>query len=217
MLSIIIAEDHPVTREGLRSLLEHRMECSIVASTGDGLRVCPLLEEHTADVLILDLDLPGLNGLDVLRKIQPMDLPTRVLVFSAREHPFYLQKARRLGASGYVLKGEPVETVVEAAQAAARGDTHFTDETLAVSGQPATGPDPQEALTEREREVLQLTAEGYTCAEIGERLGISPRTAEKHRERLREKLQAKNVVELASYVYRRGLLPGHTGRTEPLS
>lgn len=210
MFSTVLAEDHAVTRTGLRFLLNRRLACEIVAETGDGLRACSFVEAYQPDLLILDLDLPSLNGLDVLRRIESRSLSPRVVVFTAYESEVFVREARRLGAAGYVLKREPVAELIAAVRAAMRGDTHFSEDasTTEGTGEGLRDEDGRlELLTQREREVLQLTAEAYTCSEIAGRLEISTRTVEKHRQRAREKLCVRNAVELATYVYRRGLLP----------
>jgi DNA-binding NarL/FixJ family response regulator len=210
VFSTVLAEDHAVTRTGLRFLLHQRLACEIVAETGDGLRACSLLETYQPDLLILDLDLPGLNGLDVLRRIESRSLSPEVIVFTAYESDAFVQEARRLGAAGYVLKREPASELITAVQSAMRGDTHFSKEVSTTDDARDNARErggQLELLTQREREVLQLTAEAYTCSEIAGRLEISTRTVEKHRQRAREKLCVRNAVELATYVYRRGLLP----------
>jgi DNA-binding NarL/FixJ family response regulator len=211
LASTVIAEDHDLTRQGIRSLLENRLDASVVETTGDGLEAFPLVEEHEPDLLILDLGLPHLNGLEVLRKIQKKDYDVRVVVLSMHGGETYVRKAFELGAAGYVLKGAPLEELLNAIRVAISGDRYISgglSEDLLDSVQsPDTLSDRYETLTEREREVLQLTAEGYSGPEIGERLHISSRTVEKHRENLQAKLELRNVVEMAAYAYQRRLIP----------
>lgn len=212
LLSAIIAEDHDLTRKGICSLLEDRLEARVDATTGDGLEVFPLVEEHDPDLLILDLGLPHLNGLDVLRKIQRKSLSVRTVVLSMHADDAHVSKAFELGASAYVLKGAPFDELLEAIRAVAAGDKYLssglsTDLIAPVRTAEERVEDRYERLTDREREVLQLTAEGYTSEEIGEHLYISPRTAEKHRENLRSKLELRNAREMAVYAHQRGLIP----------
>lgn len=210
LISALIVEDHDVTRQGLRHLLEDQLEARVVGTTGDGLEAISMLEEHVPDLLVLDLGLPGLNGLDILRRIRSLDLPTKVVVLSMHGEDSYVTEAFQLGAKGYVLKGSPLSELTEAIQSIIRGEKYVSSdlsEDLITSG-PAesTVEDRYHTLTDREREVLQLTAEGNTSREIGERLGISHRTVEKHRENIQAKLELRNTVEMAAYAHQRGLL-----------
>jgi len=210
--STVIVEDHDLTRQGIRSLLENRLNATVVAMTGDGLEAFPLVQEYEPDLLVLDLGLPHLNGLEVLRKIQKKDLSVRVVVLSMHGEETYVRKAFELGAASYVLKGAPLEEIVSAVRVAVSGDRYISqglsEEWLdSVQSAADASVDRYEILTEREREVLQLTAEGYTGPEIGNRLHISPRTVEKHRENLQAKLELRNVVEMAAYAHQRGLIP----------
>lgn len=211
LLSALIVEDHDVTRQGLKSLLENRLEARVAATTGDGLDAVPLLEEHEPDLLILDLGLPSLNGLDILHKIQQLDPPTEIVVLSMHGEDSYVGEAFQLGASGYVLKGSPLSELIEAIKAVMRGEKYLSsdlsEDLLESVEQPADEPvDRYQTLTDREREVLQLTAEGYTSREIGENLCISHRTVEKHRENIQAKLELRNAVEMTAYAHQRGLL-----------
>jgi len=219
LISALIAEDHDVTRQGLRGLLTNQLEARVDATTGDGLDVVPLVEEHEPDLLVLDLGLPHLNGLDILRRIETLSVPLKVVVLSMHGEDAYVSEAFRLGASGYVLKGSPLSELTEAIRTVMKGQTYLSsdlsDELLEPdfsSGQETQ--DRYQTLTEREREVLHLTAEGYTSREIGEKLYISHRTVEKHRENIQAKLELRNSVEMATYAHRRGLFPGPSSLAE---
>jgi DNA-binding NarL/FixJ family response regulator len=210
LASVLIVEDHDVTRQGLQHLLEDQLEARVVATTGDGLEAIPLLEEHEPDLLILDLGLPSLNGLDLLRKIRQLGLSTLVVVLSMHSDDSYVSEAFQLGAKGYVLKGSPLNELVEAIRAAMAGrkyvSSDLSEELIRPEKDAETVTDRYETLTPREREVLQLTAEGHTSREIGDRLEISHRTVEKHRENIQTKLELRNTVEMAAYAHQRGLL-----------
>jgi DNA-binding NarL/FixJ family response regulator len=212
LVSALIAEDHDLTREGIRSLLEDRLEARVVATTGDGLEVLPLLNEHEPDLLVLDLGLPHLTGLEILRAIQERGLSVQIVVLSMHAEDAYVSDAFDLGVSAYVLKGDSTDEVVAAIRAAVAGDRYLSsglsEEVLASTRSAEGGAgDRYERLTGREREVLQLTAEGYTSKEIGERLYISHRTVDKHREHIRDKLGLDSSVQMAAYAHRRGLIP----------
>ncbi|MEF8796036.1 MAG: response regulator transcription factor [Salinivenus sp.] len=209
LATALIVEDHDVTRQGLKALLENQMGARIVGTTGDGLEATRLLEEHEPDLLVLDLGLPSLNGLDVLRKIQGLDLTTKIVVLSMHGDDVYVTEAFHLGAQGYVLKGSPLDELTEAIRTVMSGGKYvssdLSEDLIAGEHTPGQVRDRYDSLTEREREVLQLTAEGNTSREIGDRLDISHRTVEKHRENIQTKLELRNAVEMAAYVHRRGL------------
>ena len=211
-LSIIVAEDHAITRQGLQAVLETRLDARVVAETGDGLDVVPLVEAHAPDVLILDLALPGLNGLDVLRRVERGHAGTEVVVLSMHSADSYVVRALHSGASAYVLKGAPTDELIDAVHAVRRGEVYLSS-SLPEALRSASVEDVSDAggryemLTDREREVLQLIAEGYTSQEIGERLFISRRTVDKHRENLMAKLELHNHTELVRFALQRGLIP----------
>jgi DNA-binding NarL/FixJ family response regulator len=210
LISALIVEDHDVTRQGLQHLLENQLEARVVDTTGDGLEAISLLEEHEPDLLVLDLGLPGLNGLDILRRIRSLDLATKVVVLSMHGEDSYVTEAFQLGAKGYVLKGSPLSELTDAIRAAMTGEKYvssdLSEDLITADSTGSTVEDRYQTLTDREREVLQLTAEGNTSREIGERLGISHRTVEKHRENIQAKLELRNTVEMAAYAHQRGLL-----------
>ncbi|ACY49315.1 response regulator [Rhodothermus marinus] len=205
----IIVEDHPIVRQGLRTLLE-RQGCQVVAETGDGLEALQLIETHQPRLLLLDLSLKGLNGLEVLRQARRRARSMRVLVLSMYDDDAYVVEALRGGAMAYVLKGSPVEELVQALEALYQGRRYLSaplsERLLAQAEAPQDLRDPYETLTDRERQILHLTAEGYTSREIAERLFISPRTVEKHRENLMAKLDIHSQAELIHYAVQRGLV-----------
>jgi len=211
MLSALIVEDHDVTRQGLRSLLEEQLEARVVGTTGDGLEAIPLLKEHEPNLLILDLGLPSLNGLDILSRIERLDLTTKVVVLSMHGEDSYVSEAFAFGASAYVLKGSPLEELMNAIQAVMRGEKYLSEELSEDLIDPVKHAQNQpfdryQTLTDREREVLQLTARGDTSREIGEKLGISHRTVEKHRENIQSKLELRNAVEMTAYAHQHDLI-----------
>lgn len=210
LLSALIVEDHDVTRQGLQHLLENQLDARVVATTGDGLEAISLLKEHNPDLLVLDLGLPSLNGLDILRKVEQLDIPTKVIVLSMHGEDSYVTEAFGCGADGYVLKGSPLRELTEGIQTIMRGEKYvssdLSEDLMRAEHADGENQDRFETLTDREREVLQLTAEGNTSREIGERLDISHRTVEKHRENIQSKLELRNSVEMAAYAHQRGLI-----------
>lgn len=208
LLSALIAEDHDVTREGLRTLLEGQLDARVAAATRNGLDVIPLVEEHAPDLIVLDLGLPHLNGLDILRRLQKKDHHMHVVVLSMYGESTYVQDALRLGADAYVLKGSSLGELKTAIHTVMKGGQYLSSTLPDDLADLPTGSssDDNDSLTNREREVLQLTAEGYTNREIGDKLHISHRTAEKHRENIQKKLNLRNAVEMAAYAHKHGLL-----------
>jgi two-component system, NarL family, response regulator NreC len=212
-ISIALADDHPVVRRGLRALLEAEPDFSIVGEASDGLETIPLVERRKPDVLVLDLMMPGLNGLEALRILRERAPETRVVAFSMHGNKAFIAEALKSGATGYVLKGCPEDNVIRAVRDAAAGKRFLSPPVSAIVidayiEQTKAEPfDPHETLTAREREVLQLAAEGNTSSEIAARLHISHRTVENHRARLMQKLGLQNQTELVRYALQRGILP----------
>jgi DNA-binding NarL/FixJ family response regulator len=212
-ISIILADDHPVVRRGMQTLLKAEPDFSVIGETGDGLESARLVENLQPDVLILDLMMPGLSGLEALRIIRQRSPRTRVVVLSMHSNNAFVAEALKNGATGYVLKGSDEENLVLAVREAAAGRRFLSPPVTEraidayIEQARAAALDPHETLTAREREVLQLAAEGKTGAEIAARLHISQRTVENHRANLMRKLGLKNQSELVRHAVRRGLIP----------
>ncbi len=211
-IRIVLADDHAVVRLGLRALLEAEPDFELVGEAADGLQVAPLVERLHPDVLLLDLMLPGLSGLEVIQRIGRGLPETRVVVLSLYANEAYVVEALRHGALGYVLKGSPATDLVHAVREVAAGRRYLSPplsehavESYALRANTAA-LDPYETLTAREREVLHLAAEGHTSGEIAKRLFISPRTVETHRSNLMRKLGLLSQTDLVRFALRRGLL-----------
>ena len=212
-LSIVLADDHPLVRRGMRSLLESEPGFAIVGEAGDGLETVRIVERLQPDVLVLDIAMPGLNGLEALRIVRQRAPGTRVVVLSMHGSTAFVAAALGSGASAYVLKGGEEENLVRAVRAAAEGKRFLgpplTERAIDAYIELAktTELDPHETLTAREREVLQLTAEGKTSSEAAGRLHISPRTVETHRASIMRILGLKSQSDVVRYAVRRGLIP----------
>ena len=212
-ITIVLTDDHPVVRRGMRALLEAEPGFSVIGEAGDGLEAVRLAERLRPDVLVLDLMMPGLSGLEVLRVVRQRSPGTRVVVLSMHSNNAFVVTALRDGATGYVLKGSEEAHLLDAVREAVAGRRHLspplTERALdAYIDQMRSAPlDPHDTLTAREREVLQLAAEGRTGQEIGARLHVSPRTVENHRANLMRKLGLKNQSDLVRYAVRRGIIP----------
>lgn len=212
-VSLILADDHPVVRKGLRALLEAESDFRIAGEASDGREALKLVEQERPDVLIVDLMMPGLGGLEVVRQVRHRSPQTRIIVLSMHANEAYVLEALKNGAAGYVLKDESHAALVSAVQAVSAGRRYISPPLservmeIFLNKTEASAGDPYETLTDREREVLHLAAEGRTSAEIGDRLFISPRTVESHRAHLMQKLGLKTQSELIRFALRRGILP----------
>jgi DNA-binding NarL/FixJ family response regulator len=221
MTRIVLADDHPIVRQGLRSLLEKEPSYSVVGEVSDGLKVADLVEETKADVLVLDILMPGLGGLDVVREVVRRTPKTRIVVLSMHSSEAFVLRALRNGASAYVLKdSSPTELVLAVRQVQAGGrslSSRLSERAIEsyIDRADRGAVDIYETLTTREREVLHLAAEGLSNPAIGDRLHISPRTAELHRAHIMQKLGLRNRTELIAYALRRGLIPSEAAGAEP--
>ena len=213
MVNIVLADDHPVVRRGLRVLIEAEPDLRLVGEAQDGLEGVQLVERLKPDVLILDLMMPGLNGLEVARQVAQCSPKTRVVILSMHVNEAYVLEALRSGASGYVLKDASAAELIRAVREVFSGRRYLSpplSETAVdayLQKAEEAGQDSYGALTDREREVLHLAADGLSNAEVAARLFISPRTVEIHRGNLMRKLGLKGQVDLIRYALRRGILP----------
>jgi DNA-binding NarL/FixJ family response regulator len=210
-IRVLVADDHTLVRAGIRSLLAKLENVEVVGEAGDGQEALRLAEELGPDVVLLDVGMPGLNGLDVAARLATLDASMRVLILSMHTSEEYVLRALRAGCAGYLLKGSAVAELEIAVRAIARGETylspavskHVMDDYVRRTGGAA---DPINALTPRQREVLQLVAEGHTSKEIAERLGLSFKTIEAHRAEIMERLGLRDVAGLVRFAVRVGLV-----------
>ena len=213
MINIVLAEDHKIVRQGLTSLLNKEKDFEVVAEASDGRKTVDLVVEFEPDILVLDWMLPGLNGLEVLRRVKSTGLQTVVVILSMHADESYVRSAFKEGAKGYVLKESSAAHLVEAVRTALSGKTYLcppiSEAMMAdYSERIDTGKlDPYQTLTSREREILQLVAEGFTSQQIANELKISPRTVETHRANVMQKLKLDSVSDLTRYALRKGLIP----------
>jgi DNA-binding NarL/FixJ family response regulator len=210
--TIVLADDHQVVRQGLKALLDAEPDLRVVGEAGDGLQAIRRVELTSPKVLVLDLMMPGLNGLDVIPQVKKCSPHTQVVILSMYSNEAYVLEALSSGASGYVLKDSSSTDLVQAVREAAAG-RRFLSPPLSERGiemyqqrAKAAALDRYETLTTREKEVLHLAAEGKTSVEIAARLGISGRTAETHRSNLMHKLDLHTQAELIRFALRRGLI-----------
>jgi DNA-binding NarL/FixJ family response regulator len=211
-ISIVLADDHVVVSEGLRMLLDGEPGFSVVGVAKDGLEALRLVEKLLPRILLVDLAMPNLNGLEVARQVIKRHPQVRVIVLSMHANEAYVLEAFRNGVSGYVLKDASFDEVIKSIREVAAGrrflSAAFSRERIDSYLQKADSAalDPYESLTSREREILQMTAESQSSASIGRRLYISPRTVEIHRQNAMRKLGLKSQSELIRYALKKGIL-----------
>ena len=211
-ITIVLADDHEVVRKGLRALLEAEPDLQVIGEASDGIQAKELTESLKPRVLVLDLMMPGLGGLDVTLQIAKQSPKTRVVILSMHSSEAYLLEALRNGASAYVIKGAAAPELVQAVREAAANRRYlsppFSNESIEAYLQKAqnAGGDLYETLTPREREILHLAVEGLTSTEMAARLRISHRTAETHRANVLRKLGLHGQTELIHYAIQRGIV-----------
>ncbi len=213
MTSLVLIDDHPMVRSGLRATLGAELDWQVIGEAADGVAGLALALRLCPDVLVVDLQMPGLNGLEVLRQVRVGTPTTRVIIFSMHAEDTYVHEALEAGASGYVLKDADAVDLVHAIRMALRGGRYLspalTERTISAYLHQSAAEqrvDWAEMLTARERQVLVLAAQGFGNTEIGDRLAMSPRTAETHRTNLLRKLGLKSQADLVHFARERGLL-----------
>ena len=208
-IKILIADDHAVVAEGLKHLVEAQSDLRVVATVGDGREAVRVAKETEPDVVLMDLSMPELNGADATRAIIDARPECRVIVLSMYAEREYVRRALKAGATGYVVKRSAAKELVEAIRAVQSGQRYLSPRVADVVIDDYAGDgkaDLLEKLSTREREVLQLLAEGRTGSEIAQRLALSQKTVETYRARLVEKLGIRDVAGLVKFAIQRGLV-----------
>lgn len=211
MTTIVLADDHPIVRQGLGALLKAEPDLEVIGEASDGLEASQVTERLRPNVLVLDIHMPFLSGLEVARQVRRRSPGTRIVILSMYANETYVLEALQAGAVAYVLKEATAQELVRAVRDAAVGRRYLspplTERAIEayVERARATCDDPYEKLTDREREVLQLVAQGCTSASIAELLCVGRRTVETHRANLMRKLGLRNQAELIRYAIRRGI------------
>ncbi|MCW3104775.1 MAG: DNA-binding response regulator [Bacteroidetes bacterium] len=209
MIRIIIVEDHDILREGLRSLLGDEPAIRIVADAPNGKVLLDYLETTPADVILMGINMPVMNGVEATRIVSEEYSHIKVLVLSMLDHPSYVEQAMQAGAKGYLLKNSGKEELVHAIREVAAGNQYISkriSEAHASADSPVPKISPQVKLTKREMQILELLAEGFTNREIAEKIFLSKRTVESHRKKLLEKTNCKNSSALIKYAIYKGIL-----------
>jgi DNA-binding NarL/FixJ family response regulator len=209
---ILLADDHALVRAGIRVLLQSLPGMEVIGETGNGLDALERVRREQPDAILLDITLPGLNGLDVAARIGKLGLPTRVLMLSMHASPEYAARAFAAGAAGYLNKDSAFDELAAALDAVLAGRRYLCralDPTLVVefSRRAGNGESELELLTPRQRQILQLVTEGQSTRQIAERLNLSVKTIETHRAQLMQRLGIFDLPGLVRFALRNGLLP----------
>lgn len=208
---ILLVDDHELVRRGIRSLLEAEDDFEICAEAADGRQAIDLVQEMTPDVVVMDIGMPGMNGIEATRRIRKTARRTEVLALSLHESEHYAREVLAAGARGYVFKSDAAQEVVQAVRSI-RGKKRYLTKRLAENAErlglleKKPGTPEGTSLTRREREVMQLVAEGHSNRSISDLLKISIKTTETHRARIMRKLGLKSVAELVRYALREGVI-----------
>lgn len=215
-IQILIADDHGVLRAGLRALLNTESDLEVVGEASGGYQALVLAARLRPDVLLMDISMPDLDGLEVTRQLAKQQPQVRVLLLTIHEDAAILREALRAGAAGYIVKRAVESELINAIRSTAAGDM-YVHPTLARTllediARPSTGDRATADLTSREAEVLQAIAQGYTNRQIAERLHLSVRTVETHRANLRSKLDIRSRAGLVRYAADHGLIEGQSRR-----
>jgi len=214
-IRVLLADDHTILRAGLKMMLSVQPDIEIVGEASDGRQAIAEAQRVQPDVILMDITMPELNGIEATRQVKKLLPETRVLVLTMHENEEYLFQVLRAGASGYILKEAADTELISAIRSVYAGRFYLSPPAQAMMVgdymqrvRAGEEHDSYSGLTEREREILKLVAEGYTNNQIGERLFISPKTVDTHRTHVMDKLNLHSRAELVKYAMRRGLLEG---------
>jgi DNA-binding NarL/FixJ family response regulator len=215
MIRVLIAEDHLMVRAGIRALLEKAGDIHVMGEASNGQEALELVEKLTPDVLVMDIMMPRLNGIQAAENIRKLNLSTRILLLSMYSDEGLIYQALQSGVRGYVLKSSVSDELLWAVRAVAEGKTYLSGQVSDIIVEKSVNPrilgqdhDPLSNLSPREKEVLQLIAEEHTSSEIAKMLFISEKTVEKHRASLMEKLNVRNLAGLVRFAIKYRLVDG---------
>ncbi len=209
-LRVVLADDHVMVRQGIRQFLEEEGDIAVVAEAANGEEALRLVAEHRPDVTILDIQMPGMSGVEATRQLRARFPDARILILTAHDDDPYVFALLRAGADGYILKSAPAEDLARAVRSVAAGEPALSPEVArkvvqqAVAGGPTRASESVETLTERELEVLELTSRGLTNKAIGRQLGISSRTVQGHLANIYDKLGVASRTEAVTEALRQG-------------
>lgn len=212
-ITIVLADDHTIVRQGLAKLLEAEPDIQVVGEAENGRQAVTKVEELQPNVVIMDIAMPLLNGIEATRQIRKISPHTKVIILSMHSHDRYISELISLGASGYLLKDSTGGEIIKAISAAIKGDTYLSpsisrrviEDYLSLKKK-SPQEDRYARLSNREREVFQMIAEGHSTKEISEILCVSPSTVKTHRANIMEKLQIDNIAHLIQFAIRLGIV-----------
>jgi two-component system response regulator NreC len=205
-IRILLADDHAVVRDGLRALLERQSDMAVVAEAGDGRECVQMAENHLPDVVLMDVAMPEMNGIEAARRIIAASPKTGVVMLSMHRDESYVLRSLKAGARGYLLKDSPREDVLSAVRAASEGRSFLSRKVSRMLQESRGLEDSYELLTGREREILQLLAEGKANKDVAHLLNISLTTVETHRGHILQKLSLHSTAELILYAVRKRII-----------
>jgi len=210
-IRVLLADDHAILREGVRALLAPHADVEVVGEACNGREAIDAVERLDPDVVVMDIAMPGLGGIEATIELKKLGRRAKVLILSQYEDREYVRRLLKIGVSGYILKKSAGAELVNAIRAVHRGGLVLDPEVARVAMEEGSstapgGSDPYETLTDREKQVLKLVAEGGSNKEVAETLGISVKTAMSHREKVMEKLGVHNRTELVRFAIKRGVI-----------
>lgn len=206
MTSIIIADDHKMFRQGIVSLLSEERDIRVIGQASNGEEVLKLFEQTIPDVLLLDIEMPKMDGFDTLRALKKLKLSTKVLVLTMHKSAEFIKNILKAGASGYLQKDAGKETLVNAINQVITTGTYYSEDTSRLVLESFQKKHLNAQISPREKEIIRLLADGLTTKKIATKLFISPHTVETHRQNILLKLGLKNTAELIKYAIQKGLL-----------
>jgi len=205
-INIVIVDDHPIVIEGLKMLLNSQPFFNIAGSFTSGAETISFIRSQMVDIILLDITLPDANGTELCREIKKISPNTSVIMFSNRSERSIIMQSIQNGASGYLLKNTSIDELVICIRGALSGDIVFCNETKQIITRPSQQDLPTPRLTKREKQILQMVAQGKTSNAIAEELFLSPLTVDTHRKNLLQKFQAKNSTELINLAVQQQLI-----------
>lgn len=212
-IRVLIADDHAIIREGLRIMLDNQADVQVVAVAADGRETIQLVEKHDPDIVVIDISMPELNGIEAIQQLLPLHPHMQVVVLSIHETKPYVYRALKAGAKGYLVKETAGLEVVDAVRAVHRGERYLSQRIMDLlttesfqKNESLSDMGPLEMLSPRERQILQLVAEGKTSQEIAERLWISSKTVDTYRSRLMHKIRVEDMAGLVKFAIQHGVI-----------
>ena len=211
LITLMLVDDHPIVRSGFCRLLEGQKNFQVVAEANDGETACILYQKFKPDILILDISMPGITGIETIARIKEQDEAARILIFSMHDNKTVISNALKAGALGYVTKNSGIKVLVEAITQIKTGKLYISADLLANKTYEPVITDfqynPLSVLTERESQIFKLLAEGNSCRQIADRIAISPKTVSVHHTNIMKKLDLHNPVQLIHLAIKNNIIP----------